>query len=76
MLSPSLIPFLPPSLPPKVLAYSVAGVGVAAFSGGVVDALKSEEIMSTLRSMTEESQQVRWYIFMSVRGLCVCVQCC
>uniref|UniRef100_A0A3P9A7H9 DUF3730 domain-containing protein n=1 Tax=Esox lucius TaxID=8010 RepID=A0A3P9A7H9_ESOLU len=40
-----------------VLAYSVAGVGVAAFSGGVIDAAKAEEVMTSLRRMTEESQQ-------------------
>uniref|UniRef100_A0A6Q2YZ03 DUF3730 domain-containing protein n=1 Tax=Esox lucius TaxID=8010 RepID=A0A6Q2YZ03_ESOLU len=41
----------------EVLAYSVAGVGVAAFSGGVIDAAKAEEVMTSLRRMTEESQQ-------------------
>uniref|UniRef100_A0A8C7M2R3 DUF3730 domain-containing protein n=1 Tax=Oncorhynchus mykiss TaxID=8022 RepID=A0A8C7M2R3_ONCMY len=59
----------------EVLAYSVAGVGVAAFSGGVVDALKSEEIMSTLRSMTEESQQTPGFslaLGVVVHGLSSC----
>ncbi|XP_040887163.1 focadhesin [Toxotes jaculatrix] len=41
----------------EVLAYSVACVGVSAFSGGLVDAAKAEEIMDTLRTLTEESQQ-------------------
>uniref|UniRef100_A0A3P8SQ34 Focadhesin n=1 Tax=Amphiprion percula TaxID=161767 RepID=A0A3P8SQ34_AMPPE len=41
----------------EVLAYSVACVGVSAFSGGLIDAAKAEEVMNTLRSLTEESQQ-------------------
>ncbi|TSK82223.1 Focadhesin [Bagarius yarrelli] len=41
----------------EVLAYSVACTGVSAFSCGIVDASKAEEVMNTLRSMTEESQQ-------------------
>nr|XP_033465601.1 focadhesin [Epinephelus lanceolatus] len=41
----------------EVLAYSVACVGVSAFSGGLIDAAKAEEIMNTLRTLTEESQQ-------------------
>ncbi|MCJ8731689.1 hypothetical protein PDJAM_G00202250 [Pangasius djambal] len=41
----------------EVLAYSVACAGVSAFSCGIIDASKAEEVMSTLRSMTEESQQ-------------------
>ncbi len=45
-------------LPVKVLAYSVACVGVSAFSRGLIDAAKAEEIMNTLRTLTEESQQV------------------
>uniref|UniRef100_A0A673VPZ0 Focadhesin n=1 Tax=Salmo trutta TaxID=8032 RepID=A0A673VPZ0_SALTR len=59
----------------QVLAYSVAGVGVAAFSGGVVDALKAEEIMSALRSMTEESQQTPGFslaLGLVVHGLSSC----
>ena len=43
----------------QVLTYSVASVGVSAFSSGVIDASKAEEVMNILRSMTEESQQVR-----------------
>uniref|UniRef100_A0A3B5A296 Focadhesin n=1 Tax=Stegastes partitus TaxID=144197 RepID=A0A3B5A296_9TELE len=41
----------------EVLAYAVACVGVSAFSGGLIDAAKAEEVMNTLRSLTEESQQ-------------------
>ncbi|KAM9335629.1 focadhesin [Symphorus nematophorus] len=41
----------------EVLAYSVACVGVSAFSGGLIDAEKAEEVMNTLRTLTEESQQ-------------------
>uniref|UniRef100_A0A3P9C1V1 Focadhesin n=1 Tax=Maylandia zebra TaxID=106582 RepID=A0A3P9C1V1_9CICH len=42
----------------EVLAYSVACVSVSAFSAGLIDAAKAEEVMDTLRSLTEESQQV------------------
>uniref|UniRef100_A0A7N8WWN7 Focadhesin n=1 Tax=Mastacembelus armatus TaxID=205130 RepID=A0A7N8WWN7_9TELE len=41
----------------EVLAYSVACVGVSAFTAGLIDAAKAEEIMNTLRTLTEESQQ-------------------
>ncbi|KAM8747268.1 focadhesin [Acanthopagrus schlegelii] len=41
----------------EVLAYSVACVGVSAFSGGLIGAAKAEEVMNTLRTLTEESQQ-------------------
>uniref|UniRef100_A0A3B3ZXC9 Uncharacterized protein n=1 Tax=Periophthalmus magnuspinnatus TaxID=409849 RepID=A0A3B3ZXC9_9GOBI len=41
----------------EVLAYSVACAGVSAFSAGLIDATKAEEIMATLRNLTEESQQ-------------------
>ncbi|KAM3590535.1 uncharacterized protein V6R79_011338 [Siganus canaliculatus] len=41
----------------EVLAYSVACVAVAAFTGGLIDADKAEEVMNTVRSLTEESQQ-------------------
>ncbi|XP_069034005.1 focadhesin isoform X1 [Embiotoca jacksoni] len=41
----------------EVLAYSVACVGVSAFSGGLIDAAKADEVMNTLRTLTEESQQ-------------------
>ncbi len=43
----------------QVLAYSVACVGVSAFSAGIIEASKAEESMNTLRTLTEESQQVR-----------------
>ncbi|XP_037832377.1 focadhesin isoform X2 [Kryptolebias marmoratus] len=41
----------------EVLSYSVACVSVSAFSGGLIDASKAEEIMNSLRTLTEESQQ-------------------
>ncbi|TNN41853.1 Focadhesin [Liparis tanakae] len=41
----------------EVLAYSVACVAVSAFRGGLIDADKAEEVMTTLRTLTEESQQ-------------------
>ncbi|MEQ2186726.1 hypothetical protein GOODEAATRI_031624, partial [Goodea atripinnis] len=41
-----------------VLSYSVACVSVSAFSGGLIDAAKAEEVLNTLRTLTEESQQV------------------
>ncbi|XP_056298140.1 focadhesin isoform X2 [Pseudoliparis swirei] len=41
----------------EVLAYSVACVAVSAFNGGLIDADKAEEVMTTLRTLTEESQQ-------------------
>ncbi|XP_037537542.1 focadhesin [Nematolebias whitei] len=41
----------------EVLSYSVACVGVSAFSAGLIDASKAEEIISSLRTLTEESQQ-------------------
>ncbi|XP_034470972.1 focadhesin [Hippoglossus hippoglossus] len=41
----------------EVLAYAVACVGVSAFSGGLIDAAKAEEVMNTVRTLTEESQQ-------------------
>lgn len=47
-----------PSCLPQVLAYAVASVTVSAFSGGLIDAAKAEEAMNTLRTLTEESQQV------------------
>ena len=49
----------------QALAYSVACVGVSAFSGGLIDAAKAEEVMNILRTLTEESQQV------STRQCCV-----
>ncbi|XP_019955729.2 focadhesin isoform X1 [Paralichthys olivaceus] len=41
----------------EVLAYAVACVSVSAFSGGLIDAAKAEEVMNTVRTLTEESQQ-------------------
>ncbi|CAL9694547.1 unnamed protein product [Knipowitschia caucasica] len=41
----------------EVLAYSVASACVAAFSSGLIDASRAEEIMTTLRTLTEDSQQ-------------------
>ncbi|XP_068163845.1 focadhesin isoform X2 [Antennarius striatus] len=41
----------------EVLAYSVGCVGVAAFKGGCIDATKAEEIMTSLHTLAEESQQ-------------------
>ncbi|XP_041840691.1 focadhesin isoform X2 [Melanotaenia boesemani] len=41
----------------EVLSYSVACVSISAFSGGLIDAAKAEEVMNTLRTLTEESQQ-------------------
>lgn len=42
----------------QVLAFSVACVGVSAFSSGIIEASKAEETMNILRSLAEESQQV------------------
>lgn len=36
----------------------MACVSVSAFSGGLIDAAKAEKVMDTLRTLTEESQQV------------------
>ncbi|KAK2852047.1 hypothetical protein Q5P01_008323 [Channa striata] len=41
----------------EVLAYTLACVGVSAFSAGIIDAAKAEEVMNSLRTLTEESQQ-------------------
>ncbi|KAI4808283.1 hypothetical protein KUCAC02_000347, partial [Chaenocephalus aceratus] len=41
----------------EVLAYSVACVCVSAFSADIIDAAKAEEVMTSLRTLTEESQQ-------------------
>uniref|UniRef100_A0A8B9KE04 Focadhesin n=1 Tax=Astyanax mexicanus TaxID=7994 RepID=A0A8B9KE04_ASTMX len=59
----------------QVLAYSVACVGVSAFSSGVVDASKAEEVMNVLRSVTEESQQTPGFALalgLTVHGLSSC----
>uniref|UniRef100_A0A8C9XNB1 Focadhesin n=1 Tax=Sander lucioperca TaxID=283035 RepID=A0A8C9XNB1_SANLU len=58
----------------EVLAYSVACVGVSAFGGGLIDAAKAEEVMSTLRTLTEESQQTPGFslaLGLVVQGLSV-----
>lgn len=44
--------------PVQVLAYSAACICVSAFSGGLIEAAKAEDLMNTLRTLTEESQQV------------------
>ncbi|XP_041635386.1 focadhesin [Cheilinus undulatus] len=59
----------------EVLAYSVACVCVSAFSGGLIGAEKAEEVMNTLRSLTEESQQTPGFslaLGLVVHGLSVC----
>lgn len=59
----------------EVLAYSVACVSVSAFSAGLIDAAKAEEVMNTLRAMTEESQQTPGFslaLGLVVHGLSVC----
>ncbi|KAM7365969.1 hypothetical protein PAMP_015444 [Pampus punctatissimus] len=56
----------------EVLAYSVACVAVSAFSGGIIDATKAEEVMNTLRTLTEESQQTPGFslaLGLAVHGL-------
>ncbi|XP_066536485.1 focadhesin isoform X2 [Hoplias malabaricus] len=56
----------------EVLAYSVACVAVSAFSSGVIDGSKAEEVMNTLRSLTEESQQTPGFALalgLTVHGL-------
>ncbi|XP_047426080.1 focadhesin [Mugil cephalus] len=58
----------------EVLAYSVACVGVSAFNGGLIDAAKAEEVMNTLRTLTEESQQTPGFslaLGLAVHGLSV-----
>ncbi|XP_062850155.1 focadhesin isoform X2 [Trichomycterus rosablanca] len=59
----------------EVLAYSVSCAGVSAFSCGITDASKAEEMMNTLRSMTEENQQtpgLALALGLSVYGLSSC----
>uniref|UniRef100_UPI003AB0ACCF focadhesin n=1 Tax=Centroberyx gerrardi TaxID=166262 RepID=UPI003AB0ACCF len=59
----------------EVLAYSVACVGVSAFSGGLIDAAKTDEVMNTLRTLTEESQQTPGFslaLGLVVHGLSTC----
>nr|XP_015200548.1 PREDICTED: focadhesin [Lepisosteus oculatus] len=59
----------------EVLAYSVACVCVSAFSTGIIDANKAEEIMNNLRLMTEKSQQTPGFALslgITVHGLSAC----
>uniref|UniRef100_A0A4W4GES2 DUF3730 domain-containing protein n=1 Tax=Electrophorus electricus TaxID=8005 RepID=A0A4W4GES2_ELEEL len=59
----------------EVLAYSVACAGVSAFSSGTIDGDRAEGVMSTLRSMTEESQQTPGFslaLGLFVHGLSSC----
>ncbi|KAK1796967.1 hypothetical protein P4O66_008362 [Electrophorus voltai] len=59
----------------SVLAYSVACAGVSAFSSGTIDGDRAEGVMSTLRSMTEESQQTPGFslaLGLFVHGLSSC----
>uniref|UniRef100_A0A3Q3R8V0 Uncharacterized protein n=1 Tax=Monopterus albus TaxID=43700 RepID=A0A3Q3R8V0_MONAL len=73
-ISEGLYAFLKTLPPVQVLAYSVACVGVSAFTGGLIDAAKAEEVMNTLRSLTEESQQTPGFslaLGLAVHGLSV-----
>ncbi|XP_073669467.1 focadhesin [Paramisgurnus dabryanus] len=59
----------------EVLAFSVACVGVSAFSSGIIEASKAEETMNMLRSLTEESQQTPGFALalgLMVNGLSSC----
>ncbi|XP_054608420.1 focadhesin isoform X3 [Dunckerocampus dactyliophorus] len=59
----------------EVLSYSVACVSVSAFSGSIIDANKAEEVMNTLRTWTEESQQTPGFsmaLGLVVHGLSRC----
>ncbi|CAN9509782.1 unnamed protein product [Ophioblennius macclurei] len=59
----------------EVLAYSVACVSVSAFKGGLIDAAKAEEVMISLRTQTEESQQTPGFslsLGLMVHGLALC----
>ncbi|XP_051911869.1 focadhesin isoform X2 [Hippocampus zosterae] len=59
----------------EVLAYSAACVGVSAFSAGVIDADKAEQVVTTLRALTEESQQtpgLSMALGLAVHGLSLC----
>lgn len=46
----------------QVSAYSAACVTVSAFSRGLVDATKAEEVLNALRTLTEENRQVSKHI--------------
>ncbi|XP_019714030.1 focadhesin isoform X2 [Hippocampus comes] len=59
----------------EVLAYSVACVSVSAFSAGVIDPEKAEQVVATLRALTEESQQtpgLSMALGLAVHGLSLC----
>uniref|UniRef100_A0A3Q2XY33 Focadhesin n=1 Tax=Hippocampus comes TaxID=109280 RepID=A0A3Q2XY33_HIPCM len=59
----------------QVLAYSVACVSVSAFSAGVIDPEKAEQVVATLRALTEESQQtpgLSMALGLAVHGLSLC----
>uniref|UniRef100_UPI00398F1918 focadhesin n=1 Tax=Pristiophorus japonicus TaxID=55135 RepID=UPI00398F1918 len=59
----------------EVLAYSVACVSVSAFNAGIIQANEAEEIMSKLRTLTEQSQQTPGFAMAlgnMVHGLAVC----
>ncbi|KAG5845485.1 hypothetical protein ANANG_G00139630 [Anguilla anguilla] len=59
----------------EVLAYSLACSGTSAFSAGIVDGSRAEEIMNALRALTEESQQTPGFALalgLAVHGLSVC----
>ncbi|MGH0166609.1 UNVERIFIED_CONTAM: hypothetical protein FKN15_051349 [Acipenser sinensis] len=59
----------------QVLAYSVACVSVSAFSVGIIEANKAEEVMKKLRAMTEQSQQTPGFALalgITIHGLSAC----
>ncbi|KAK1174956.1 focadhesin [Acipenser oxyrinchus oxyrinchus] len=59
----------------EVLAYSVTCVSVSAFSVGIIEANKAEEVMKKLRAMTEQSQQTPGFALalgITVHGLSAC----
>lgn len=59
----------------EVLAYSVACVSVSAFSVGIIEANKAEEVMKKLRAMTEQSQQTPGFALalgITIHGLSAC----
>ncbi|XP_057711558.1 focadhesin isoform X2 [Corythoichthys intestinalis] len=59
----------------EVLAYSVACVSVSAFGGSLVESGKVDQVMDTLRSLTEDSQQTPGFALalgLAVHGLSLC----
>ncbi|XP_077401098.1 focadhesin isoform X2 [Vanacampus margaritifer] len=59
----------------EVLAYSAACVCVSAFTGGIIDPAKADEVVGTLRTLTEESQQTPGFsvaLGLVVHGLSLC----